>query len=128
MKIDKIFKTMFFDIWQGNNIKMFDSYYAKDFKEVITVTDVNQSPIEINMIYNELLKEAHRYKDEFQDVTLTIKKMVIGNENHLSVNFYSSATEKKSAELKHRCVCGIWHFNNSGKIDRVWAVVTPYYQ
>ncbi len=29
--------------------------------------------------------------------------------------------------MKHRCVCGIWRLNKENKIDRVWAVVTPYY-
>lgn len=127
MDAEKFFKEMYFNIWQSNDLSKFDDYYAKDFGETISVSDEDKRPIELQMNYDDLAKQAKWQKDNYEDTTLDVKKLVASEDNHISVSFYSTSIEKKSGELRHRCVCGIWRLNQENKIDRVWAVVTPYY-
>ncbi len=96
-------------------------------QELINFSDENKKPIEFAMNYDELLASAKKGKENFRDVTLEIKKIIAGEDNHISVHFYSSSINKKTSELQHRFVCGIWRLDQESKIDRVWAVVTPYY-
>ncbi|NGX47166.1 MAG: hypothetical protein K1000chlam3_00538 [Chlamydiae bacterium] len=127
MDAEKFFKEMFHCIWQSQDLSRFDDFYSEDFTESISVSDEKNQPLELRMNYEDLLQEAKRQKEEFRNVTLDIKKIVHGEDNHLSVNFYSSSIDNKTEEKRHRWVCGIWHLNQENKIDRVWAVVTPYY-
>ncbi|MDN3506684.1 MAG: hypothetical protein P0S96_05600 [Simkaniaceae bacterium] len=127
MDLEKFFKEMYYNIWQSNDLSKFDDYYAKDFRESISVSDDEKRPIELQMDYNDLVKQAHWQKENYEDTTIDFKKVVVSDDNHISVSFYSTSIEKKSGELRHRCVCGIWRLNKENKIDRVWAVVTPYY-
>jgi len=123
----EFFKQMYFDIWQSNDLDRFDDYYARDFQETIQSTDNNKQPIEFNMDYNDLVKQAKKQAEAYRDTTFEIKKIVATDDNHISVHFYSTFIVKATGELRHRCVCGIWHLNIENKIDRAWAVVTPYY-
>jgi len=127
MDAEKFFKEMYFNVWQSNDLSKFDDYYAKDFGETIGVSDEAKRPIDLQMNYDDLLSQAKWQKENYEDTTLDVKKLVVGEDNHISVSFYSTSIEKKSGELHHRCVCGIWRLNKENKIDRVWAVVTPYY-
>ncbi len=127
MPAEQFFKIMFFNIWQGHDLNRIDEFYARDFQEMISVADDQKRPIVSNLDYDDLVQFAHWYKENYQNTTLDIKKIVAGDNQHISVYFYSSSIEKKTQELRHRWVCGIWHLNESHKIDRVWAVVTPYY-
>lgn len=127
MKPQEFFKQMYFDIWQSNDLNKFDDYYARDFQETIQFTDDDKQPIEFNMDYNDLVKQAKKQAETYRDTTFEIKKIVATDDNYISVHFYSTSIVKATGELRHRCVCGIWHLNIENKIDRVWAVVTPYY-
>lgn len=126
MNSEKFFKEMYFNIWQGNDLSRFDEYYSKDFQEIIGVSDENQLPIELKMNYDDLLKQAKWQKENYKNTTIDIKK-IVGEGKYISVTFYSSSIDKKTGELRHRYVCGIWGLNHDNKINRVWAVVTPYY-
>lgn len=126
MDAEKFFKEMYFFIWQSHGIERFDEFYAKDFEETISVTNDQKQPVDLHMDYHHLLEQARWQKEEYQDTTLEIKK-VVGSANYISVHFYSRSFHKRSGEWRHRCVCGIWRLNQERKIDRVWAVVTPYY-
>lgn len=117
---------MYYNIWQSHAIEKIEQYYANDFTETIDTTDDNNNPVELSLDYDGIVEQAKFQKDKFQDTTFEIKKLV-ANENTISVHFYSSSIDKRNGQLKHRCVCGIWHLNEQQKIDRVWAVVTPYY-
>lgn len=127
MEIEKFFREMYHCIWQSNDLNRFDEFYAKDFEETIMVSDENKQPVELSMNYQELASQAKWQKENYKNTTIDIKKIVGGEGNHISVNFYSTSLDKKTNELRHRCVCGIWRFNQENKINRVWAVVTPYY-
>lgn len=127
MDAEKFFKEMYYNIWQSNGLNKFDDFYAKDFEETISVSDENREPIELRMNYDDLVRQAKWQKETYRDTTLDIKKIVAGQGNYISVHFYSTSIEKTTGELRHRCVCGIWRLNKENKIDRVWAVVTPYY-
>ena len=127
MNAEKFFTEMYFNIWQSNDLNRFDEFYSKDFEETISVSDENKEPIDLAMNYDDLLKQAIWQKETYRDTTIDIKKVVASEDNHISVHFYSSSIDKRTGELKHRCVCGIWRLNQDNKIDRVWAVVTPYY-
>ncbi|GEM_PF-2931918 len=127
MNIEEYFKEMYANIWQGNNLDKIDDYYAKDFEEIISVCDENKNPIEINMKYSDLVNQAIRQKENYEKTTFEIRKIVESLDNHISVYFYSSSIDKRTGELRHRYVCGIWRLNKDKQIDRVWAVVTPYY-
>lgn len=127
MDVEKFFRKMYHNIWQSHDVSTFDEFYAKDFSEIIHVTDDNQQPIELKMNYEDLLKQAKWQQENYRDTTFDIKKIVASEGNCISVHFYSTSIEKKTGELRHRCVCGIWHLNKENKIDKVWAVVTPYY-
>jgi hypothetical protein len=127
MQAEQFFKTMFFNIWQGHDLNRIDEFYARDFQEMISVADDKKKPIVSNLGYEDLVRFAHSYKENYQDVTIDIKKITSSDDQHISAYFYSSSVEKKTQELRHRWVCGIWHLNDHHKIDRVWAVVTPYY-
>lgn len=126
MNAETFFKAMYFDIWQSNHIERLDHYYAKSFTEDIDTTDENKEPINLSLDYEGIVKQAHFQKEHYKETTFEIKKLV-SNDSYISVHFYSSSIDKRTNELKHRCVCGIWHLNAEHKIDRVWAVVTPYY-
>jgi len=126
MNIAKFFKSMYFDIWQSNNIEKIDHYYARTFSETIDTTNDKKEPITLSLDYQGIIEQARFQKENYKDTTFEIKKLV-ENDSYISVHFYSSSIDKRSNELKHRCVCGIWHLNSDHKIDRVWAVVTPYY-
>lgn len=127
MNHEEFFKQMFFNIWQGNDVTKFNDFYAKDFEETVNVSNKDQLPIELSMTYNELSVQAKWYKEHYTDVTLKINKIIGAENNHICVNFYSSSIFKSTGELHHRYVSGIWRLNRANKIDRVWAVVTPYY-
>lgn len=127
MKSEQFFKEMFRCIWQSQDLSRFDEFYSPDFTETISVADKTNQPIELCMNCQELLQQAKRQKEECTSITLDIKKIVHSDDHHISVNFYSSSIDKKTEEKRHRWVCGIWHLNQENKIDRVWAVVTPYY-
>jgi hypothetical protein len=127
MNAEKFFKEMYYNIWQSHDLNRFDDFYAKDFEETISVADVNRQPLELQMNYDDLIKQARWQKENYKDTTIDIRKIVTGEGNCISVHFYSTSIEKKTGELRHRCVCGIWRLNKKNKIDRVWAVVTPYY-
>lgn len=124
MNYDQLFRNMFYDIWQGNNISSFDNYYSKNFHESITSSDLNGKRIVINMDYHQLKNEAISYSDKYKDVTINIEKLV-ASDNYISVCFYSTMIDKHTHSLLYRCVSGIWHLDENNKIDRVWAVVTP---
>lgn len=128
MNIEEFFTEMFFNIWQGNDVTKFDEFYARDFEEIVNTSDKNQLPIELSMTYDELAKQVLWYKERYTEVTFGIKKIIGDSNNHICVNFYSSSIYKKTGELHHRYVSGIWRLNHDNKIDRVWAVVTPYYK
>lgn len=127
MNAEKFFKEMYHYIWQSHDVNKFDDYYAKDFEETIGVSDDNKQPIELKMRYADLAKQTVWQKENYKDTTIDIKKIVASEGGYISVNFYSTSIERKTGELRHRCVCGIWRLNREHKIDRVWAVVTPYY-
>lgn len=127
MNPEQFFKTMYFDIWQSHDINKIDQYYAKDFEEIIDVSNLVQEPIELKLDYAGIVKQAKWQQDHYRNTTLNIKKIVTGQDNCISVHFYSTSIDKKTGELKHRCVCGIWQLNDENQINRVWAVVTPYY-
>ncbi len=118
---------MFYCIWQSHDLGRFDEFYSKDFIETIDVAAEMGEPLELRMGYEELFHQAQKQKEEYRDTTLEIKKIVIGDNQHISVNFYSSSIVCGTGEKRHRMVCGIWHLNSENKIDRVWAVVVPHY-
>lgn len=126
MNVEEYFKEMYANIWQGKNLDKIDDYYAKDFEETISVCDENKNPIEINMKYSDLVKQAIWQKENYEKTTFEIRKIIESLNNHISVYFYSSSIDKRTHELKHRYVCGIWRLNKDQQIDRVWAVVTPW--
>ncbi|HEY2811060.1 MAG TPA: nuclear transport factor 2 family protein [Rhabdochlamydiaceae bacterium] len=126
MHAEYFFKEMYHDIWQSHDLSKFDHYYSEDFEEIISIADDEKQPIELHMDYRDLVRQAQWQKDTYQDTTFEIKKLV-ASANYISVHFYSTSIVKKTGELRHRCVCGIWCLNSENKIDRVWAVVTPYY-
>jgi hypothetical protein len=128
MKAETYFKEMYTNIWQGHNLNKFEDYYTKDFEEMISTCDDNKNPVEISMKYDDLLKQAIWQKENYTHITFDIRKITESLDNNLSVYFYSSSIDKKTQELRHRYVCGIWHLNPHNQIDLVWAVVTPYYQ
>ena len=127
MDAEKFFKEMFYNIWQSHDISRLSDFYAKDFEETIGMTNDNQEPVELHMNYDYMVKQAKLHKENYRDTTIDIKKIVAGANNHISVNFYSSSIDRKTGVLRYRYVCGIWRLNAENKIDRVWAVVTPYY-
>lgn len=127
MNAEQFFREMYHDIWQSKDLSKLDDYYAKDFKEFLTVSDANQEPVEFVMHYADIVKQAKWQKDNYKNTTIDIKKLVAGEGNTIAVNFYSTSIEKSTGKLRHRCVCGIWGLNKENKITRVWAVVTPYY-
>lgn len=128
MSSEKYFQEMYANIWQSNDLNKFDDYYANDFEETISICDENKNPAEINMNYDDLKKHAIWQKENYANTTLEIRKIAEGLDNHMSVYFYSSSMDKKTEKLKHRYVCGIWRLNQANQINRVWAVVTPYYK
>lgn len=73
------------------------------------------------------IKQAKWQAGKYRDTTLEIKK-IVASDAHISVHFYSTSIVRATDKLRHHCVCGIWHLNEDGKIDRVWAVVTPLYK
>jgi hypothetical protein len=127
MNAEKFFKEMYANIWQGNDLTKFDQFYSKDFEETISVSDDDKNPIELKMRYDDLFDQAKWQKENYKNTTFQMIKLVASGADYISVHFYSSSIEKNTGEIKHRCVCGIWHLNKENKIDRVWAVVTPYY-
>jgi len=127
MDSEKFFKEMYYNIWQSNDLNRFDDFYAKDFQETICFSDENKQPFEVMMNYENHHEQAILQRDNYKDTTIDIKKIVTSRDNHISVNFYSSSIYKKTGELRHRCLSGIWALNGENKINRVWAVVTPYY-
>ncbi len=60
---------MYAKIWQGYDLSKFDDYYAKNFEETIHVCDENKNPIEINMKYNDLFKQAIWQKENYKNTT-----------------------------------------------------------
>lgn len=127
MTAENFFKSMYFDIWQSNNIDKIDDYYAKSFEEIIDTTDEKKEPVTISLGYQGIVDQATFQKEHYKDTTLEIKK-ITANDDHIAAHFYSTSIDKRTNEIRHRCVCGIWHLDNDGKIDRVWAVVTPFYE
>lgn len=125
MNAENFFKSMYFDIWQSHNIEKVDQYYAKTFTETIDTTNEKKEPVTLSLNYQGIVKQVHFQKENYRDTTFEIRKLV-ANDNYISVHFYSSSIDKRTNELKHRCVCGIWRLNSYHKIDRVWAVVTPH--
>ena len=124
---ESFFKKMYFDIWQSNNIEEIDKYYANDFKETIDTTNTHNEPLELALDYDGIVEQSQFQKENYSDTTFELKKLV-ASDNYISVHFYSTSLFKQTGEKRHRCVCGIWRLNKDKKIDRVWAVVTPYYE
>lgn len=127
MNAERFFREMYYNIWQSKDLSKFEKYYSNDFEETIDVADENKKPIELRMNYHDLLKQAKWQKENYRDTSIDIKKLVASGSDYISVHFYSTSIEKCTGEMKHRCVCGIWRLNKENRIDRVWAVVTPYY-
>ena len=127
MNSDAFFKQMYFDIWQSNHVEKIDKYYSKDFEETIDTTNALNEPLELTLDYDGIVEQSQFQKEHYSNTTFEVKKL-IASDNHISVHFYSTSIFKQTGEKRHRCVCGIWRLNNNHKIDRVWAVVTPYYE
>lgn len=127
MDSEKFFREMYHYIWQSHDLNKLRDYYSKDFEETIQVSDENKQPIELRMNYSDIAQQAVWQKENYKETKIDIQKVVAGVGNYISVSFYSTSIERKTGMLRHRCVCGIWHLNAENKIDRVWAVVTPYY-
>ena len=127
MDVERFFKEMYFNIWQSHDLSKLDDFYTKDFQETINVSNENNEPIQLNLDYDDLVQQAKWQAENYKDTTIEIKKIVASSDNHISVNFYSSSIVKETGELRHRSVCGIWRLNENNNINRVWAVVTPYY-
>jgi hypothetical protein len=128
MDAERYFREMYACIWQSQDLGRFDEFYAKDFCESIDVTDPRGQPKELSLDYTQLKQAAQWQADTYQDTTFEIKKLVATSDCYLSVHFYSTSVVKISGELRYRQVCGIWRLNSQKQIDRVWAVVTPYYE
>ena len=128
MNAEVFFREMFHHIWQSHDISRIGDYYANNFEETIQSWDEQQQkPVELHMDYHYMVEQAALHKEHYHDTTLEIKKIVAGKDNHISVNFYSSSVDRKTEKMRYRYVCGIWRLNTEQKIDRVWAVVTPFY-
>lgn len=128
MDINQYFTEMYACVWQSKDLSRFEEFYAEDFQETIDVTNSDGEPVELSLDYNQLKAAAQWQADTYRDTTFEIKKIVAGSDNHISVHFYSTSIVKATGELRHRQVCGIWRLNAKNQIDRVWAVVTPYYE
>lgn len=127
MNAEAFFREMFHNIWQSHDISRIGDYYAENFEESIQTWDeVQQKPVESHMDYSYMVEQAVLHQENEKDTTLNIKKAVIGENKHISINFYSSSVNRKTGKTRYRYVCGIWRLNAENKIDRVWAVVTPY--
>ncbi len=127
MSVEKYFTDMYRAIWQSEDISRIDEFYAKDFEELIETTGSDKQPIQISLGYQGIVDQAKFQKDNYRDTTFEARKIVAGEGNTISVHFYSTSIDIRTNELRHRCVCGIWRLNAENKIDRVWAVVTPFY-
>ena len=128
MKPEKFFKEMYYNIWQSHDLKRISEFYSEDFEETISTSDEYKKPIELHLTYADLVKQAHWQQQHYRDTTLDIRKITVSADDHIAVVFYSSSIDKKTGELRHRHVSGIWRLNQVNKIDYVWAVVTPYYR
>ena len=127
MNAETFFREMFHNIWQSHDISRIGDYYAQNFEESIQTWDeAQQRPVESGMDYLYMVEQAALHKENEKDTTLDIKKVVAGENQHISVNFYSSSVNRKTGKTRYRYVCGIWRLNAENKIDRVWAVVTPH--
>ena len=126
MQAEQFFRSMFRDCWQSYDISKLSDYYDESFNEVIDTVDEHKQPMLIPKGYDYMVKQSIIHKQQFKDTTIDIKRLV-ANDDNISVHFYSSAVNRKTGNLRHRCVCGIWHCNEKGRIDRVWAVVTPFH-
>ena len=127
MNAENFFREMFHNIWQSHDISRIGDYYASTFEETIQSWDEQQQkPVELRMDYQYMVEQAALHKAHYRDTTLDIQKIVPGEKNHISVNFYSSSVNRKTGKTRYRYVCGIWRLNTENKIDRVWAVVTPF--
>lgn len=82
--------------------------------------------MQITQDYNYMVEQSIIHKQQFKNTTIDIKHLV-ANDDNISVHFYSSAVNRETGKRHHRCVCGIWHLSEEARIDRVWAVVTPFY-
>ena len=128
MNAEIFFKDMFYNIWQSHDITRLPDFYAQNFEETIVCWDEQQKPVEMHMDYQYMIEQAALHKENYRDTVIDIKKIVGGENNHISVNFYSSSIDRKTNQLRYRYVSGIWRLNAENKIDRVWAVVTPFYE
>ncbi len=126
MQAEQFFRSMFRDCWQSYDISKLSHYYDESFHEIIDTVDEHNQPMQITQDYNYMVEQSIIHKQQFKDTTIDIKRLV-ANDNNISVHFYSSAVNRATGKLHHRCVCGIWHLNEEGRIDRVWAVVTPFH-
>ena len=127
MNAESFFREMFHTIWQGYDISRIGDYYASNFEETIYTCNEQCAPDELHMDYQYMVEQAAFHKEHYRDTVLEIKKIVAGENNHISVNFYASSIERQTGKMRSRYVCGIWRLNSENKIDYVWAVVTPYF-
>src|SRR3989338_4064762 len=126
MNAEQLFREMFHTIWQRHDIEKLDHYYAKNFEQTLGMVNKNGDVVEVKMHYDYIVEQAVLQKENYRDTTLDIKKTIVNDDNHIAINFYSCSIHKKTGEPCYRYVCGIWRFNHENKIDRVWAVVTPW--
>ncbi|MDF1794898.1 MAG: hypothetical protein P1U63_00015 [Coxiellaceae bacterium] len=123
MNAETFFKSMYFDIWQGNSIEKLSDYYSESFQEIVDFTDENNEAITESLDYQDLIQRSRFKKENYKNTTLDIKRFV-ACKNTITVYFYSNSIDKSTDELIQRRVCGIWQLDEDNKIDKVWAVAT----
>ena len=69
--------------------------------------DEQQKPVELHMDYQYMVEQAALHKKHYRDTIIDIKKIVASENNHISVNFYSSSVDRETNKLRYRYVCGI---------------------
>lgn len=128
MNAEKYIKALYHDIWQGHDVEKIGDYYAKDAQATISVSKNAQDPEDITLDFDGIHQQALWQKSHYKNLKFDFKEIVLSqDEKVISALFWSQSTCVKTGETRNFRVMGMWMLNDEKKINKVCAVMTPYY-
>lgn len=128
MKPEEFIKQVYRDIWQGEDIGKISTYYAENVEAVVSVSPKDQCIEDLALGYEDVVKQAAWQKETYHNIHFDFKSVFADKDGKkVSIYFYSQTQSRETGEVRHYRVSGEYHLNDAGKIEKVFAVMLPFY-
>ena len=128
MNPKKFIKSLFHDVWLGNDLDKIPEYYDKNVKAVVSISEDTAKVKDIHLGYEDICKQAKWQKENTKDINFDFKDIFgSADGNKITIYLFSSLIDTITGQKKEYRVCAFYELNAEQKIIACYAVMTPYY-